>query len=345
MHVHTQNERKIMTTEIDGSEGNEPTGKAKGGKARAAKMTPEQKKAQSLKMVQAKAELAAMPKVIAGSNDEPLKIGEIELECYVLDDENKTRVFSQRGLASALGWDSSQAAARLSNFTEGGFLNPFVNNDIPELLRGALKFKNPHTPGYMIGYPATILADLCDAILAADAKGVLKKGQEELARRALLLVRGFARVGIVALVDEATGYQRIRERDSLAKILEAFVAKELQPWVHTFSPDYYEQLCRLRGIPYPPQKRNFPAYFGTLTNKIVYDRLAPGLRDELKVAASKSKKSGRLHQHLTQEIGHPKLREHLSSVVTIMKLSGDYDDFENKFEIIHPELPKPPTNK
>ncbi|HGE8410828.1 P63C domain-containing protein [Serratia marcescens] len=318
----------------------EPNGKAKGGKARAAKMTTAEKKAASLKMVQAKAELAAMPKVIAGSNDEPLRIGEIELECYVLDDENKTRVFSQRGLASALGWDSSQAAARLANFTEGGFLNPFVNKEITEALRGALKFKNPHTPGYMIGYPATILADLCDAILSADAKGVLKKGQEELSRRALLLVRGFARVGIVALVDEATGYQRIRERDSLAKILEAFVAKELQPWVHTFSPDYYEQMCRLRGIPYPPQKRNFPAYFGTLTNKIVYDRLAPGLREELKAAAARSKKSGRLHQHLTQEIGHPKLREHLSSVVTVMKLSTDYDDFESKFEVVHPELPK-----
>ncbi|MGL9723551.1 hypothetical protein [Sodalis sp. (in: enterobacteria)] len=80
----------------------EPTGKAKGGKARAAKMSPEERKEASQKMVKAKAEIATLPKVMAGSKDDPLKIGEIELECYVLDDEEQTRVLTTTGLATGL---------------------------------------------------------------------------------------------------------------------------------------------------------------------------------------------------------------------------------------------------
>lgn len=315
-------------------------GRARGGKARAAKMTAEEKKAASLKMVQAKAEIAALPKVMAGSKDEPLRIGDIELECYVLDDEEQTRVLTTTGLATGLGWSQKGVGSRLALFGEGNQFNPFISKDIERVLDAPIKFRTPAN-STAFGYPATLLVELCEALLSARDKGILRTQQAHIAKRAELLIRGFARVGIVALVDEATGYQRIRERNALAKILEAFVAKELQPWVHTFQPDYYEQMCRLRGIPYPPQKRNFPAYFGTLTNKIVYDRLAPGLRDELKATAAKSNKKGRLHQHLTQEIGHPKLREHLSSVITVMKLSSDYEDFEGKFEIVHPDPSAP----
>jgi hypothetical protein len=54
-----------------------------------------------------------------------------------------------------------------------------------------------------------------------------RKQQEHIAKQAEILVRGFAGVGIIALVDEATGYQQDRARDALSRILEAFIAKEL----------------------------------------------------------------------------------------------------------------------
>ncbi|WP_082081254.1 P63C domain-containing protein [Methylocucumis oryzae] len=105
------------------------------------------------------------------------------------------------------------------------------------------------------------------------------------------LIRGFARVGISALVDEATGYQKDREKDALAKILEAFVAKELQPWIKTFDHEFYENMFRLRGIPYPPKNSNYkPSYFGHLTNDIVYRRLAPGVFRCFKRRSKKGRK-------------------------------------------------------
>ena len=93
---------------------------------------------------------------------------------------------------------------------------------------------------------------------------------------------GLARVGIIALVDEATGYQRDRAKDSLARTLEACIAKELQPYLPTFPADFYQEMFRLRGMDYPNDTVQRPRSFGVLTKDIVYDRLAPGVLEELK---------------------------------------------------------------
>ena len=142
-------------------------------------------------------------------------------------------------------------------------------------------------------------------------------------------------------MDEATGYQEVRARDALAKILEAYVAKELQPWVQTFPTDYYREMFRLRGLEFPHSTVRRPQYFGCLTNDIVYKRIAPGVLDELKRVQRRDdggRPKDKLFQRLTQNVGYPKLREHLGSVVTLMKLSKTWDDFELKLDLIHPRF-------
>lgn len=326
-------------TDQQNEEQKEPKGRAIGGKARAEKLTPEQRKAIAAKGVAARKELASLPKATHGSADHPLKIGDAEIPCYVLEDG--TRVLSQRGVLEGLGMGRGTGGGggdRLVSFASGKGISPFINNDLLAVIESPVKFVIPQGGSVAYGYPATFLADICDAVLEARKAGALQKQQEHIAAQAEILVRGFARVGIIALVDEATGYQKDRARDALAKILEAYVAKELQPWVKTFPLDYYEQMCRLRGLPFPPEGNTYPPYFGTLTNNVIYDRIAPGLRKELKKQAAKDAKKARLHQRLTSEIGHPKLREHLASVTTVMKLSNDYDDFMGKLDSVHPKF-------
>lgn len=219
-------------------------------------------------------------------------------------------------------------------------IKPFVVNNLTVMLTSPIQFIPPHGGKPAYGYPATILADICETVLAARQNDALPSNSP-IAKHCEVLVRGFARVGIIALVDEATGYQKDRERDALAQILEKFVAKELQPYVKTFPADYYEELFRLRGLKYPPEKPQYkPQYFGVLTNDIVYGRLAPGLLEELKALSKKDDRKAHLHRRLTQDIGHPKLREHLASVVTIMKLSDKYPDFISKLNRIHQRFGK-----
>jgi hypothetical protein len=315
------------------------TGKAVGGAARAKALSPERRTEIAVHAAKAKAEIAKLPKATHGSTDHPLRIGDVEIPCYVLEDG--TRVLSQRGVVAGLGmkYGSRAGADRLSAFLTGKGISPYVSGELMALIANPIRFRTSQGGGVAFGYPATILADICDAVLAARKNGVLQKQQEHIGEQAEVLVRGFARVGIIALVDEATGYQRDRAKDALAKILEAFVAKELQPYMKTFPSEYYEEMFRLRGLKFPPENPRFrPQYFGQLTNDIVYERLAPGLLEELKRQAAKDEKKAHLHRRLTQEVGHPKLREHLASVVTAMKLSDNYPDFIAKMNRLHPRF-------
>lgn len=326
------------------ADGEEVVGRAKGGKARAESMTPERRREVAIKAAAAKKELALLPRATHGSPDNPLKLGEAELTCYVLEDGS--RLITQEGFLSALGRARKAKGGhgasieggvdKLPSFMSANNLKPFISQELMESTTPVV-FRTP-SGSKAYGYRAELLPKVCNVYLQArDAKKVLPS-QAHMIKAADILMRGLAEVGIIALVDEATGYQKDRARDALAKILEAYVAKELQPWVKTFPLDYYEQMCRLRGLPFPAEGNTYPSYFGTLTNNIVYDRLAPGLRKELKQQAAKDEKKGRLHQRLTAGIGHPKLREHLASVVTVMKLSKDYPDFEGKLDVIHPKF-------
>jgi hypothetical protein len=188
------------------------------------------------------------------------------------------------------------------------------------------------------GYEATILPELCDAILRARDMGLLKKQQLHIAKQCDILIRGLAQVGIIALVDEATGYQDARARDALAKVLEAFVQKELRKWVKTFPPDYLKELFRLRSLPYPPDK-NPPQYMGKITNNLIYKRLAPGVHDELRRLNPTTPKGYRKHRHfqfLTEDVGSPRLREHLAAVVAMMKAEDRWDIFMRKMDRVFP---------
>src|SRR5262249_39710012 len=163
---------------------------------------------------------------------------------------------------------------------------------------------------------ATILPDICAVLIDAGRQNKLTPQQARLAERAAVLQHGFATVGIIALVDEATGYQDYRQRDALAKILERFVAKELRPWVKTFPAEFYKQIFRLNGWPYE-ENCGRPGVIGHWTNNVVYRRLAPGVLDELRRLTPRAPGGDfkhKLFQRLTEDFGHPKLREHLTGV-------------------------------
>lgn len=311
-----------------------------GGTARSESLTPERRREISLAAVAAKRQKATLLKATHGSAENPLRIGDVEIPCYVLEDE--TRVLSQRGLLSGLGMPKGSTPSgddQLTVLANTMLAANLIDPDKALLLKRPIEFKPKHGGRAAHGYPATVLADICEAVLEARASGRLPTRLQQMAKQCEILIRGFARVGIIALVDEATGFEKVRARDSLAKILEAWVAKELQPYVRTFPPDFYEELFRLRGLAYPPENPKFrPQYFGVLTNDIVYERLAPGLLDELKKQSSKDEKKAHLHRRLTLEVGHPKLREHLASVITAMKLSSDYKNFIDNLNRLHPRF-------
>lgn len=313
---------------------NIPSNKSKSGKARALSLTKERRTEIAIKASKSRCGKLA-PKAIYSAEENPLIIGNIRIPCYVLD--NGKRVLIQTSIAGALG-RSDKGGNRITDLINVKFLNEFISPELRFILENPIVFKN-NLGKKTSGYEATVLIDLCDAVITArnNVNINLTPKQKELANQCEIIIRGVAKVGIIALIDEVTGYQEDRERNALAIILEQFISDELRPWLKTFPYEFYKQLFRLRNLEFPSV--NIPSYFGHLTNNIVYKRLAPKILINLKEMTPVSKnghKTARLHQSLTADIGYSKLKEHLASVVTLMKLSNGYEEFEINLNRIHP---------
>jgi len=272
-----------------------------------------------------------------------LKIGDSIIPCAVLEDG--TRVLSRIGFIQAIGRKGKAKGGRKYDnefktpvFLTANNLKPFISKELEENSK-PIPFKLP-TGAEAIGYKAELLPQVCNVFLEADDAGVLARNQEHIAMKCRILIRGFAVVGISALIDEATGYQDARARDALYKILEQYISKELMKWTKTFPDEFYHQLFRLRGWRYSFSSIKRPALVGKLTNDLVYDRLAPGVLDELKKLNPKTPKGTRRYHHhrwLTRDIGHPRLREHLASLIALMKAAVKWDDFKR---MVNRALPK-----
>jgi hypothetical protein len=314
--------------------------KVAGGKARSEKLTAAQRSEIAKKAALARHNKGAPQ----ATHESHITLGDLKIECAVLDDGR--RVISERAMTKAFGgrrggshWKRiKEGGANLPVYLSATNFLPFIDSGLGDALTSPILYKTKNG-NIANGLEASLLPKVCNVFLKARDADSLHKAQIPMSAQADIIMRGLAEVGIVALIDEATGYQRERANDALSRILEAFVAKELQPWVKTFPDDFYAQLFRLRGLTYPAENVKRPQYFGHLTNDIIYKRLAPAVLDELKSTTPKTPK-GRLkshyHRHLTTDLGHPKLREHLASVVTAMKLSKDYNDFRVKLDLIHP---------
>ncbi len=275
-------------------------------------------------------------KVIAGHPDHPLVIGDIHIPCYVL--ENESRVLTQRGLFFAVNSRIGPSGREILNFIDRNWIIPFISNTLSLGVKSPIPFL--WKTKRMLGYPSELLPDLCASIINAHVAGATTTRQASIVRRAYTLQASFAKVGIVALIDEATGYQTIRDREALHKLLDRFLREEHAKWAKRFPDEFYIQMFRLKNWPWRGMKINRPQVVGIYTNQIVWDRLAPGLRKELErrnPPNENGERPFRHHQFLTEDIGHPALQEHLHGVIAIMRAAQSWAHFQDLLTTAYPK--------
>jgi hypothetical protein len=177
---------------------------------------------------------------------------------------------------------------------------------------------------------------LCKVYLDARAEKVLKPQQLPLARASEILLIGLSNIGIIALIDEATGYQYDRERFELQKILSAYISDEILKWQITFTDDFYKEVFRLWGLPFIPKYiKNKPSFIGKLTTKYIYDELPKGVVDKIKEKTGRTEKGNwryKWHQSLTPEIGREHLKKQIIEVTTLMSIAQSKEQFQGLFE-------------
>jgi hypothetical protein len=217
-------------------------------------------------------------------------------------------------------------AADIPHFLAFKSLEPFIHKHLGDLQSITVKYRRE---GGQLGngIKAETIPKMCEVWLDADEQGaLLGPRQKQIAEKAKILMRALAHVGIIALVDEATGYQEVRDRLALQEILDAFLLKEFAAWAKRFPDEFYWHIYRLRHWPWRGRKVNPPQIVAHYTKDLVYARLAPGILKELELRNPKDEKGYRKaahHQFLTEDIGHPALAQHVYGVIGLMRVVSE----------------------
>jgi hypothetical protein len=274
-----------------------------------------------------------------------LRIGNLRLSWAVLEDgKESVRLISQSTFLEALGRNPEKSRRARGNsairapFLLANNLQPFISAEL-RAMEDPIAYRVQGESSRAWGYRAEMLPLVCDVYLDARREAPLPRSQVATAQAAEILLSGLARVGILALVDEATGYQETRARNELQVILENYVHAEFRKWVHTFPDEFFEHIYRLQGWEFKPGTSKRTPYVGKLVNKYIYDELPPGVHDELRNLNPRTDKGYRKrkhHQHLTADTGSVHLDRQISTVTTLMRIARDKREFEDLFERAFP---------
>ena len=272
-----------------------------------------------------------------------LQIGDMSFPCSVLSDQSRilTQTDFMRGMGMYYsGWVAKHGPAELPHFLSFKSLKPFVDKNLGDMQSITMKYRTERG-SLAYGIKAETIPKICDVWIDAKEHGGLGSRQKQIADKALLLIRALAHVGIIALVDEATGYQEVRDRDSLHKILDLYLLAERAKWAKRFPDEFYKQIFRLRGWTWRGMRVNRPSIVGRYTNDIVWDRIEEGLHGELKRLNPKDdtgRRPAKHHQWLTEDIGHSVLQAHLNGVIALMRAAPSWDGFKRSLQRAFPKL-------
>ena len=309
-----------------------PTGRAKGGVARSRALTPARKTEIAKKAAIARWGRPALTATHKGNFD--VHFG-IDAECYVLNDEAKTAVMTQRGIAAALGL-SNPGGKDFERLVDRVAISKHLGAEAKAKVHQPIEFTAVY-PGAkqgdksIKGYSADLLIDVCNAILAADAAGDLRRNQDVLAKQAAIVVGASAKAGIQGLVYALAGYDRTKEE--VIASYKMYVAAEAREYEREFSPELYEQWYRLYGLIKPERGR--PWEFRYLTIDHIYKPLAKSNGKIFTLAKSSKQANGekgnKIHQFLS-EIGVKALRTQVGKVTGIATVSKTRKQYEKYIE-------------
>jgi hypothetical protein len=292
-----------------------------------------------------------MNKAIKATHEGKLEIGETVLNVAVL--EGGIRVISRNAIFRAFGRTKrgrgrkETRVPKMPAFLDAKNLQPFVGADLKGVLK-QIEYIDLHGKKDS-GYNALILPMLCKVYLDARAtkshtdRSVLTKSQEPLARASEILLLGLSNVGIIALVDEATGYQAVREKDALRQFLEKFLLEEKGKWIKTYPDEFFEMIFKMKGLTWTTaNKGQKPQWIGHHINDFVYSRIAPMVLNELKIKNPSKPGGGRAAKHtqfIAVDYGHPKLKEHLAALLALGKAAGyNWTNFKRNIERAFPKF-------
>lgn len=255
----------------------------------------------------------------------------IDVDCYVLNDKNKTAVISQRGMGAALKLTGAGGSA-FTRFSNGKNIAEYLGPELLDKISTPIVFiGSPDGPNKTKhhGYDVSILIDVCKAISRAHDDGKLSKNQLHLAKQANVLLSASAKAGIKGLVYALAGYSP--EVQEVIDAFRVYVQEEAKKYEREFPPELYREWHRLYELPVPLRGKPWKLKFITIDH--VYTPLAKSdgkllqLLREAKISYGES--NNKLFQFLN-EVGARALSRHLGRLLEMAETSRNKDDYESK---------------
>ena len=261
----------------------------------------------------------------------PLKLLNIEIDCYVVKDG--TPVMSSGKITKAIGkqW-KGQSRSEYPIFLGAINLTPFISDELKEML---IPFTIKDGNRHIKCYNAEILPLVADVYLKARDEGVLHDSQEIIAKRCEIILRSFARIGIRALVYEATGFEKLKHPEALRMLIESYLTEEERKWMKEFPDEFFEEMDRIYGN-IRTASRGRPPYYGKFIRKYIYDPIENGIilqaLDQRNPITDKGYRKRRFHQFLNENKGIKVLRSQIWQVIALLRIASNKRKFESSFE-------------
>lgn len=235
-----------------------------------------------------------------------------KVPCYVLDDGR--RVISRTGATDMLtdgkgggNLESYIGVKALENYIPTNFHGDMIEFSIKEVVNKTV-----------LGLEAESFLDICKAYAIARDKGDLKTDRQiAIAKKATMFLAACSKIGLIALIDEVTGYQYEREEDALQFKLKLFLEDEMRPWEKTFPDELWLEFGRLTNWNGSIHQR--PKYWGKLVMELIYGYLDKDVAEWLKTNAPKPRGGQNYHRWLSSQYGLKKLIEHIWMVIGMAK--------------------------
>lgn len=304
----------------------EVTGRAKGGYAVAAKMTDEQKSERARKGALARWADKPIHAIRKGNFNKEFGV---DVDCYVVDDEHRTAMISQTGMAVALGL--SARGNSFPSFINSQAMSDSVGGELRRKLQKPFLIQwssggGEQPPITVHGHEASLLIEVCNAISDAARKGKLGKRYEKVIQQAAIINGASAKAGITGLVYALTGYRP--EIEEVIQAFKAFVQAEAKKYESEFPTELYAEWARLYG--HKPQRSWKDMH---LTINHVYYPLAKSdgkLLSLLREAKSSyGDKNAKLFQFLNI-VGAKALRFQLGRVYDVAQNSKSSEEYERE---------------
>jgi len=261
-----------------------------------------------------------------------LAIGKSSIPVYVLDDGR--RIVSRTGATFVL--TEGKGGGNLESYLQVKVLESYMPQDLHSRM---VDFSIQEVVNKSVkGMEADTFLEICAGYVRALQDGKLEsETQVSIAMRAAMFSAACSKVGLIALIDEATGYQHHREGEELQLKLKLYLENEMRKWDRTFPADLWVQFGRLTHWKGSVNQR--PKYWGKLVMELIYEYLDPDVAQWLRENAPKPKHGQNYHQWLTSQYGLNRLVEHIWKVVGIASTCETMDELKNKMQELYGKRP------